>query len=73
MTCSEVMDELKKMGDPNVKALFIKHGVKEPLFGVKIGQLKTIQKKVKKELSTRKRAVRHRECRCHVPCGTNRR
>ena len=49
MTCTEVMNELKKMGDPNVKALFMKHGIKEPLFGVKIGQLKTIQKQVKKD------------------------
>lgn len=49
MTCNEVMDQLKKMGDPKVKALFIKHGMKEPLFGVKIGQLKTIQKKIKKD------------------------
>jgi len=49
MTCNEVMEQLKQMGDPHVKALFIKHGVKEPLFGVKIGQLKTIQKKIKKD------------------------
>ena len=49
MTCNEVMDKLKQMGDPNVKALFIKHGMKEPLFGVKIGQLKTLQKRIKKD------------------------
>lgn len=43
------MDQLKKMGDPKIKAILMKHGVKEPLFGVKVEQLKTIQKKVKKD------------------------
>ena len=49
MTCGEIMKQLEKMGDPNIKRIFMKHGVKEPLFGVKIEQLKTIQKKVKKD------------------------
>jgi 3-methyladenine DNA glycosylase AlkD len=49
MTCNEVMEQLKKMGDPKIKAILMKHGVKEPLFGVKIEQLKTIQKKIKKD------------------------
>ena len=49
MTCKEVMDELKKMGDPKIKAILMKHGVKEPFYGVKVEQLKTIQKKIKKD------------------------
>jgi 3-methyladenine DNA glycosylase AlkD len=49
MTCNEIMAELREMGDPKIKAIFLKHGVKEPLFGVRIEQLKTIQKKIRKD------------------------
>ncbi len=41
------MTELEAFGDPKIKTLLLKHGVKEPFFGVKIEQLKTIVKKVK--------------------------
>ncbi|WP_036042775.1 DNA alkylation repair protein [Leptospira alstonii] len=51
MNVSEVMKELEKMGTPSVKKIFINHGAKEPLFGVKVGDLKKIQKKVKKDNS----------------------
>jgi 3-methyladenine DNA glycosylase AlkD len=37
------------MGSESIKKILLKHGVKEPFFGVKIEQLKTIQKKVKKD------------------------
>ena len=43
------MDELKAKGSDNIKKIFLNHGAKEPLFGVKIGDLKVIQKKVKKD------------------------
>jgi 3-methyladenine DNA glycosylase AlkD len=49
MTAPEVMAELQSFGDENVKKIWIKHGIKEPFFGVKIEHLKTIQKKVKKD------------------------
>lgn len=49
MTAAQVMDELKKKGSQNIKKIFLNHGVKEPLFGVKVGDLKVIQKKVKKD------------------------
>jgi 3-methyladenine DNA glycosylase AlkD len=46
-TVQEVMDELQSMGSESVKKIWAKHGIREPFFGVKIEQLKTIQKKVK--------------------------
>lgn len=49
MTAKEVMADLKAHGDDKIKAILMRHGVKEPLFGVKVEHLKTIQKKVKKD------------------------
>ncbi len=48
MDLEQIMRELKKMGTPSVKKIFVNHGAKEPLFGVKVGDLKKIQKKIKK-------------------------
>ena len=39
------MTELEKKGSASIKKIFLNHGVKEPLFGVKISDLKVIQKK----------------------------
>ncbi len=47
MTKKEVMDQLAKMGSEGTKKTLMKHGAQEPLFGVKVGDLKTIQKKIK--------------------------
>jgi 3-methyladenine DNA glycosylase AlkD len=49
MTVKEIMAELKSLGDENIRKIFLKHGMKEPLFGVKIQHLKVIQKKIKKD------------------------
>lgn len=49
MTLEEVMTELKSKGSENIKKILLKHGVKEPFFGVKIEDLKVIQKKIKKD------------------------
>ena len=49
MTAVQIMDELKKKGSENIKKILLNHGANEPLFGVKIADLKTIQKKVKKD------------------------
>ena len=43
------MTELQAKGDEGVKKIFLKHGIKEPLFGVKVEYLKAIQKKIKKD------------------------
>jgi 3-methyladenine DNA glycosylase AlkD len=47
MTSKEIMDQLKKLGSKNIKKILLKHGVKEPFFGVKISDMKPIQKKIK--------------------------
>src|ERR1700712_1024151 len=46
-TVSEIMAELKANGSENIKKIFLKHGIKEPFFGVKVEYLKTIEKKIK--------------------------
>ena len=47
MTVQEIMTDLKAHGSEGIKKILLKHGVKEPFFGVKIEHLKPIQKKVK--------------------------
>jgi hypothetical protein len=47
MTVKEIMAELKSKGEENIKKILLKHGVKEPFFGVKVQNLKPIQKKIK--------------------------
>lgn len=49
MTAKEVLKELKAMGNEGTKKTLIRHGAKEPFFGVKVADLKKIQKKVKKD------------------------
>jgi 3-methyladenine DNA glycosylase AlkD len=49
MTTQEVMLELEGYGNAATKNIFFKHGAREPLFGVKVQDLKKIQKKVKKD------------------------
>ena len=41
------MTELEAFGNAGIKKILLKHGVKEPFFGVKVEHLKTIQKKIK--------------------------
>ncbi|ASS49136.1 MAG: DNA alkylation repair protein [Candidatus Fluviicola riflensis] len=48
MTVDEVMTELAAYGSQSIKNILLKHGVKEPFFGVKIQDLKVIEKRVKK-------------------------
>jgi 3-methyladenine DNA glycosylase AlkD len=47
MTAKDIMKELQSMGDAGIKKILLKHGVKEPFFGVKVEHLKGIQKKIK--------------------------
>lgn len=49
MTVQTIMTELKAKGNESSKKMLMKHGIKEPFFGVKVEDLKTIQKKVKKD------------------------
>ena len=47
MTVQEIMNELQAMGNEGIKKILLKHGVKEPFFGVKVEHLKIIEKKIK--------------------------
>jgi len=47
MTSKQVIDELKKLGRENIKKIFIKHGAKEPVYGVKVEDLKKVDKKIR--------------------------
>jgi len=47
MTANELLDELKALGSENYKKMLMEnYGVQEPCFGVKIGDLKKIQKRI---------------------------
>ena len=49
MTVKEVMKTLESMGSEQTRKIYKKHGAECPIFGVKVGDLKTIVKKVKKD------------------------
>jgi len=49
MTAAEIVKQLKPLGKDSYKKVLLNHGVKEPVFGVKIEDLKKIQKRVKKD------------------------
>lgn len=47
MTLNQVMTELANLGNEQYKKIQLNHGGNEPLYGVKIGDLKNIVKKIK--------------------------
>src|SRR5262245_42623819 len=48
MTAKEILAELKPLGSESYKRILMQnHGIKEPCFGVKIADLKKIQKRIK--------------------------
>ena len=47
MTVPEIMAQLQASGSESIKKILLKHGIKEPFFGVKIEHLKPIRKKIK--------------------------
>ena len=49
MTAKEILQEIKPLGSDSYKRVMLKHGVKEPFFGVKISDLQKIVKRVKKD------------------------
>ena len=49
MKLKEAMAALEALGSAAVKQLWLKHGAKEPFFGVKIGDLKPLAKKLQGE------------------------
>lgn len=49
MTAGDVVKELEPLGSGSYKKVMLNHGVREPFFGVKIGDLKTFQKRIRKD------------------------
>jgi 3-methyladenine DNA glycosylase AlkD len=49
MTAKAIVEELRALGNESYKKTMLKHGAQEPLFGVKIEDLKKIQKRIKKD------------------------
>ena len=47
MTAKEILAELKPLGRDSYKKVLFNHGVKEPCFGVRIADMRPIQKRVK--------------------------
>ena len=47
MSTTEVMKALEKLASPQTKKTYLRHGCPEPLFGVKIADMKTLIKKLK--------------------------
>ena len=48
MNAEEIVAEFRPLGSESYKAVIRKHGVSEPLFGVKVEELKKVQKRIKK-------------------------
>lgn len=49
MTLSEVMADLQAHGREATKRTLARHGAREPFFGVPVGHLKTLQRRLKKD------------------------
>src|SRR3954465_6723268 len=49
MTAAEIVQELKPLGSASIKKGILKHGIQEPLLGVKVEALKKIQKRIKRD------------------------
>lgn len=47
MDARDILRELDRYGSPQIKKIFMNHGAREPLSGVRIADLKKIQKRVK--------------------------
>lgn len=48
MTADAILRELSTLGSPSIKKVLMNHGAREPFYGVKISDLKPIQKRIKK-------------------------
>ncbi|NDC43109.1 MAG: DNA alkylation repair protein, partial [Chitinophagia bacterium] len=47
MTAIEILTQLETLGEASIKKVLLKHSIPEPLFGVKVEELKKIRKAVK--------------------------
>lgn len=46
---ASILSELEKMGTAQTKKTWLNHGAREPIYGVKVQDMKTIQKRIKKD------------------------
>jgi len=44
MTSNEILKELETYGDEVIKKIYFNHGAREPLFGVRVADMKKILK-----------------------------
>src|SRR6516225_498197 len=51
MTAMKIVGELKSLGSDSIKKVLLKHGAREPFFGVKVEDLKKIQKRIQTDHS----------------------
>jgi 3-methyladenine DNA glycosylase AlkD len=49
MTATEILKQLKALGTDSYKRIIMNHDIKEPVYGVKIEELKKFQKRIKKD------------------------
>lgn len=49
MTVDAILQELQSLGTASVRKVLLNHGVDEPCYGVKIGDLKKLEKRIKKD------------------------
>ena len=49
MTAAEIVSQLESLGRDSYKRILLNHSISEPVFGVKIEELKKIQKRIKKD------------------------
>lgn len=49
MTVEEVLQKLEALGSEQTKKTFLRHGAREPFFGVRIGDMKKLMKEVKRD------------------------
>jgi 3-methyladenine DNA glycosylase AlkD len=49
MTAQEIVKQLESLGQDSYKKVLLNHGIQEPCFGVKVEELKKIQKRIKKD------------------------
>src|SRR5690242_15308578 len=49
MNAKAILDEIKPLGRDSYKKVLLNHGAAEPCYGVKIEDLKKIQKRIKKD------------------------
>jgi len=46
-SCADVIEELRAMGSASIKKVLVNHGAQEPFFGVKIGDMKPMEKRLR--------------------------